>query len=134
MSNKFHPAKSSRALSLGLSTSALFGMVTVFSWNQMTADKQALADQKFAEAIAAAQEQANQVQTNNSGVITKQSSVKSSGTAQVTVDQQITPAQTDVAPAVVTAPQPEQVVVAPAPVVVAPAPAPASNTTTGGSK
>ena len=134
MSNKFHPAKSSRVLSLGLSTSALFGMVTVFTWNQMAADQQALADQKFAEAIAAAQEKANQVQANNSGTITKQSSVKSSGTTQTAIDQQVTTTPTDVAPAVAPAPQPEQVVVAPAPIVVAPAPAPASNTTTGGSK
>ena len=132
MSTKFHPAKSSRVLSLGLSTSALFGMVTVFGWNQMAADQQALADQKFAEAIAAAQEQANQVQAANSGTTTKQSSAKSTSTSQTSIDQQVTTTPTDVAPAVAPAAQPEQVVVAPAPV--APATAPASNTTTGGSK
>lgn len=147
MHNKFHPAKSSRVLSLGLSTSALFGMVTAFTWNQLNADQQAIADQKFANEIAAAQAQADQVQPANSGIVVKKNSSTATNTTKTVpnVEQQTTatsiedttvgqPEPAAVAPAVAPAPvtvtQPDPVVIAPAP----DTPAPASNTTSGGSK
>lgn len=149
MKSKFHPAKSSKVLSLGLSISAFFGMVTAFTWNQLIADQQAITDQKLANEIAAAQAQANQVEPATSGIVVKKNSSTATNSTKTVpnVEQQITATPTEattvvqpeaaavgpaVGPAPVTATQPAPIVVEPAPV--SPAPAPSSNTTSGGSK
>ena len=140
-----HPAKSARTLSLGLTVSSMFGMITVFTLNQNNADLQALKDQQMLETAAKLQSQ--QVVTPAVKAPTKSKSTSTSTTVKDTAATTVAPADpvvapaapaadtTVVAPAAPAAPAADTTVVAPAaPAPVAPAPAPASNTTTSGSK
>lgn len=132
-----HPARSARILSAGLSTSALFGLITVFTMNQANADL------KNQNELLLQQSASNQLQVTQPAT---------GDSAQVSTKSNQSPSQqpaavSTVAPSELTSNQVQPAVPATnqdsnqnsaaqpaAPNVVPPTPAPASNATTGGSK
>lgn len=135
MLKKTHPAKSARTLSLGLTISSMFGMITVFSLNQNNADLQAIKDQQMLETAAKlqAQQQVAPATTTVTKTTTKPKASTTTPNDSAATTTTVAPVDAAVAPAEPAAPAVETTVVAPA-APAAPAPAPASNTTTSGSK
>lgn len=128
-----HPARSARILSAGLSTSALFGLITVFTMNQANADLENQ-NKLLLQQSASNQLQVSQTTTTStSQKVAKQANATGSQQQSAQNVNPVDSANNQVAPAVpstseVTEAQPA------APNVVPPTPAPASNATTGGSK